>query len=174
MGTVTSGELVSMRSWNIHRVPTVQPSSTSPIRSESGTRTSVRNSWQNSFEPLSISIRWTSRPGWRMGRMNTVRPRCLGTSQLVLARHRPQSDHQAPVVQIFEPLSTHSSPSLTALVRAAATSEPPLGSDRNCIQISSPFRMAGRCCRFCSSVPRSKRTAAQGEKVGAWIRAGYS
>ncbi len=103
-----------------------------------------------------------------------MRPRCLGTSQLVRARHRPQSDHHAPVVQIFDPLSTHSSPSRTALVRAAATSEPPLGSDRNCIQISSPFRMAGRCRCFCSSVPKSKRTAAHGDKVGAWIRAGYS
>ena len=75
--------------------------------------------------------------------MNTVRPRCLGTSQLVRARHRPQSDHHAPVVQIFEPLSTHSSPSRTAVVRAPATSDPPLGSDSSCIQISSPRRMAG-------------------------------
>ena len=106
--------------------------------------------------------------------MNTVRPRCLGTSQLVRARQRPQSDHHAPVVQIFEPLSTHSSPSRTALVRAPATSEPPLGSERNCIQSSSPFKMAGMCRRFCSSVPKSSRTAAHGERVGAWKRVGNS
>ena len=85
------------------------------------------NSWQNSLEPFSISIRWTSMPGWWIGSMKTVSPRCLGTSQLVRARHSPQSDHQAPVVQIFDPLSTHSSPSRTAVVRAPATSEPPLG-----------------------------------------------
>ena len=51
--------------------------------------------------------------------MNTVSPRCLGTSQFVRARHSPQSAHQAPVVQILEPLSTQSSPSRTALVNAA-------------------------------------------------------
>ena len=57
--------------------------------------------------------------------MNTVRPRCFGTSQFVRARHRPQSAHHAPVVQIFDPLSTHSSPSRTAVVCAPATSDPP-------------------------------------------------
>ncbi len=124
------------------------------------------NSWQNSFEPLSISMRCTSMPGWWILSMNTLSPRCLGTSQFVRARHRPQSDHQAPVVQIFEPFSTHSSPSRTAVVWAPATSEPPLGSERNCIQISSPFRMAGMWASFCSSLPNSRRTAAQGAKVG--------
>ena len=74
----------------------------------------------------------------------TVRPRCLGTSQLVRARQSPQSDHQAPVVHTFDPFNTHSSPSRTAVVSAAATSDPPLGSERNCIQSSSPLRMAGR------------------------------
>ena len=53
-------------------------------------------------------------PGLLIGNMNTVRPRCLGTSQFVRARHSPQSDHQAPVVQTFEPFSIHSSPSRTA------------------------------------------------------------
>ena len=76
-------------SWNIQRVPTVQPSSTSPTRSVSGTRTSVMNSWQNSLEPLIISMRCSSMPGWWIGMMNTVRPRCFGTSQLVRSRHRP-------------------------------------------------------------------------------------
>ena len=75
--------------------------------------------------------------------MNTVRPRCFGTSQFVRARHSPQSDHHAPVVHTFEPLSTHSSPSRTAVVSAPATSEPPLGSERNCIQISSPLQDGG-------------------------------
>ncbi len=62
-GSVTYGELKSIRSWNIHRVPTVHPSSISPNRSVSGTTTSVRNSWQNSSEPFSISMRCTSMPG---------------------------------------------------------------------------------------------------------------
>ena len=51
--------------------------------------------------------------------MNTDRPRCFGTSQFVRARHSPQSDHQAPVVQTFEPLRIHSSPSRTAVVERA-------------------------------------------------------
>ncbi len=106
--------------------------------------------------------------------MNTVRPRCFGTSQLVRARQSPQSDHHAPVVQILEPFSTHSSPSRTALVSAPATSDPPLGSERNCIQIASPLRMGGMWRSFCSSVPKSSSTAAHGEKVGAWIRVGNS
>ena len=37
--------------------------------------------------------------------MNTVRPRCFGTSQFVRARQSPQSDHHAPVVHTFDPLS---------------------------------------------------------------------
>jgi hypothetical protein len=165
---------MAIRSWNIQRTPTVQPWSISPIRSASGTRTSVMNSWQNSRLPLSISMRCTSTPARSIGSMNTVRPRCFGVSQLVRARQSAQSDHQAPVVQIFEPLSTHSSPSRTALVSAAATSEPPLGSERSCIQISSPFRMAGRCRSFCSSVPKSSSTAAHGDIVGDCSRDGYS
>lgn len=78
------------------------------------------------------------------------------------------------MVHTFEPFRIHSSPSRTAVVRAPATSEPPLGSDRNCIQISSPFNMAGMWRCFCSSVPKSSRTAAHGVKVGAWRRIGYS
>ena len=106
--------------------------------------------------------------------MKTVSPRCFGTSQFVRARQRPQSDHQAPVVQIFDPLSTHWSPSRTAVVSAAATSDPPLGSDRNCIHSSSPRRIGGRWRCFCSSVPNSRITAAHGTNVGTWIRHGKS
>ena len=169
---VTYGEAWSIRSWNIHRVPTVQPWSTSPIRSLSGTRTSVMNSWQKSLNPLSISIRWISTPSWWSGRMNTDRPRCFGTSQFVRARHRPQSENHAPVVHTFEPFRIHSSPSRTAVINAPATSEPPLGSDSSCIHSSSPRRMAGRWRSFCSSVPNSNSTAAHGANVGAWIRNG--
>ena len=76
------------------------------------------------------------------------------------------------MVHTFEPLITHSSPSRTAVVSAPATSDPPLGSERNCIQISSPFRMAGMCRCFCSSVPNSSSTAAQGVMVGIWMTSG--
>src|SRR4051794_41835356 len=106
--------------------------------------------------------------------MNTDKPRCFCTSQFVRARQRPQSDHQAPVVQTFEPLSTHSSPSRTAVVNAPATSEPPLGSDSNCIQIASPERIGGIRRRFCSSVPKSSSTARHGVIVGTCSPGGCS
>ncbi len=107
------------------------------------------------------------------GTMNTVSPRCFGTSTFVRVRHRPQSDHQAPVVQTFEPFRIHSSPSRTAVVCAPATSDPPLGSDSICIQISSPRRIAGTCWRFCSSVPKSSRIVMHGVIPGTWRRNGY-
>ena len=132
------------------------------------------NSWQNSREPLSISMRWISIPGWWISTMKTLRPRCLGTSQFVRARHRAQSAHQAPVVQIFEPFRTHSSPSRTAVVCAPARSDPPLGSDRNCIQKVSPLRMGGTWRTFCSSVPNSRITAMHGVSVGTCVSAGNS
>ena len=148
-----------MRSWNIQRVPTVQPSFTSPSRSVSGTRRSVRNSSQNSFEPLSISILRTSMPGWWIGNMNTVRPRCFGTSQSVRARHRPQSDHHAPSSTPWSRSSPirrrRESPSCSA----PATSDPPLGSERNCAHSASPRKIGGTSRRFCSSLPKSRMTA---------------
>jgi len=36
--------------------------------------------------------------------MKTVSPRFFGTSQSVRARHSAQSDHHAPVFQIFDSL----------------------------------------------------------------------
>src|SRR5262245_804412 len=112
-------------------------------------------------------------PGWCSSKMNTESPRCLGTSQFVRISARPQSDHHAPVVQILEPLMIHSSPSRTAEVCAPATSEPPDGSERSCIQISSPLKIFGKCSFFCSSVPNSSSTDAHGWKVGTWMRAEY-
>ena len=90
-GPLTYGEPppTALRSWNIQRVPTVQPWSTSPTRSLSGTRRSVMNSWQNSRDPLIISMRCSSMFGWWILMMNTLRPRCLGTSQFVRSRHSP-------------------------------------------------------------------------------------
>jgi hypothetical protein len=113
-------------------------------------------------------------PGLLIGKMNTVRPLCLDTSQLVRAKHMPQSDHHAPVVQVFCPFRIHSSPFCTAVVIAPATSDPQLGSDRNCIHSSSPFKIAGTCLSFCSSVPNSNSTAKHGVNVGTCARDGYS
>jgi hypothetical protein len=71
------------RSWNSRRDATVQPSFSAPSRFSAGITASSKYSWQNSMEPSTILICWISMPLWWMGTMNTDRPRCLGTSQLV-------------------------------------------------------------------------------------------
>ena len=106
--------------------------------------------------------------------MNTVRPRCFGTSQSVRAKHRPQSDHHAPVVQIFEPLSTHSSPSRTAVVCAPGD----VGSAARLGEELHPDLLAlqngGDVRELLFVVPNSRSTVAHGWNVGTWMRAGYS
>jgi len=90
-GTVTYGELCSMRSWNIHRVPTVHPSSTSPMRSLSGTRTSVRKTSLKFALPVIWRRGLGSTPGACMSSTNIVMPLCLGASGFVRAMTMPQS-----------------------------------------------------------------------------------
>ncbi len=70
----------------------------------------------------------TLMPSWSMGTTNMVRPLCLATSVLVRARRKTYWLSWARVVNIFWPLTTHSSPSRTALVAHAATSLPASGS----------------------------------------------
>ena len=165
-----------MRSWNIQRVPTVQPSSTSPMRSVSGTTTSVMNSWQNSCEPLSISMRCTSIPGWWIGqhehgqaRGAWARPSWCGPGT------RPQSDHQAPVVHIFEPLSTH----CVAVAHGGGERAGHVGAAARLGEELHPelLALAGwPGCDAASALRCRTRgcTAAHGEKVGTWSRIGYS
>ena len=75
-----------------------------------------------------VATGWTSIPGVSMGTRNMVRPWCLGTSGSVRVSSRTQSDSWAMVVHIFRPSITHPSPSRTARVVIAATSEPWSGS----------------------------------------------
>ena len=56
-------------------------------------------------------------------------PRCFGASGSVRASMNIQSANCAPVVQIFWPLMTKSSPSRTARVCSEARSEPLPGSE---------------------------------------------
>ena len=60
--------------------------------------------------------------------MKKLKPLCLGTSQSVRAISSAYSDVVAPDVHTFWPLTTHSSPSRTAVVRTAARSDPAPGS----------------------------------------------
>ncbi len=67
-------------------------------------------------------------PGVLSGTRNMVRPLCLGNVGSVRVMRKTYWQYWAPVVKIFWPLMTHSSPSRTARVLAPAMSEPPSGS----------------------------------------------
>ena len=68
-------------------------------------------------------------PGASMGTTKVLSPLCFGVSGSVRAAIQPQLERWAPVVQIFCPLMTKSSPSWTALVWSEARSEPAPGSE---------------------------------------------
>lgn len=69
-----------------------------------------------------------SYPALSVGTRNIDSPLCLGTSGSVRASTNTWLHSWAVLVNIFWPLMTHSSPSRTAVVFAAATSEPESGS----------------------------------------------
>jgi hypothetical protein len=79
-----------------------------------------------------------SMPGRSMGQMKYEIPLCFGTSGSVRATRMPNFDRRAPLVQIFWPLTTHSSPSFTARVARLARSEPAPGSLKSWHHTSSP------------------------------------
>jgi hypothetical protein len=66
----------------------------------------------------------------------------------------------ALVVNIFDPLMIHSSPSRTARVCAPATSEPDSGSLKPSTMMISPRTARGRISRRKSSVPARKMARA--------------
>ena len=59
---------------------TRQPSFSAPTRLAAGTRTSSKNTSQNSEPPDAVRIGRTSIPGASMGQITQVIPRCLGAS----------------------------------------------------------------------------------------------
>ena len=77
-------------------------------------------------------------PGASMGQTKYEMPLCLPTPGSVRAIRMPKRANWASDVQIFWPLTTHSSPSRTARVPSAARSEPAPGSLKSWHHISSP------------------------------------
>ena len=135
------------------------------------------DSWQNSHEPLIISIRCNSTPGCRIFTMNTLEAQVLGHVPVRAQQAQAVIRDHAPVVHTFDPFTAHSSPSRTASSRRcrATSNAPPLARKRNCIQIFSPLSMAGTWRRFCASVPnfeqhgharRSDRSSSTGPTPG--------
>ena len=66
---------------------------------------------------------------YRLGHLAARRPWVVIGSWLVLTRQNIQSAHCAWVVQIFWPVTTYWSPSLSAFVLSAERSEPAPGSE---------------------------------------------
>ena len=71
-------------------------------------------------------------------------PLCFGASGLVRATSIPRSATWPPEVHTFWPLTTHSSPSRTALVWMLARSEPAPGSLNSWHQATSPLAIGRR------------------------------
>ncbi len=87
-------------------------------------------------------------------------PWCFGRSGSVRASRMPKSASSAQVVQTFWPVTTHSSPSRTALVASDARSEPAPGSLNSWHHFSSLRTMGGRKRSRWSSVPWLNSAAA--------------
>jgi hypothetical protein len=66
-----------------------QPSFSAPTRLATGTRTSSRNTSQNSEDPSTVSIGRTSMPGVSRGRISQLIPRCFGASGSVRTSSSP-------------------------------------------------------------------------------------
>ncbi len=75
-------------------------------------------------------------------------PAWAGAPKSVRVMTKHQSAWWAKVVQTFWPVTTHSSPSSTALVLTLARSEPASGSEYPWHHSSVAFRIPGRKRRF--------------------------
>ena len=78
--------------------------------------------------PGSVRTSCNVMPGVSIGTRKNVSPECLATSVFVRVRRKIQSASSATLVNIFWPSMRQPSPSFTARVRAAATSDPESGS----------------------------------------------
>ena len=118
---------------------TVQPPSTGPTTSSSGTNTSLKNTSLNSEPPLVIFSGRTSTPSACMSMAIIVMPSCLGTSGLVRTVAKPMPATWAPEVHTFWPLTSQPPSTRVALVLTPAASEPASGSLNSWHQMTSWF-----------------------------------
>ena len=132
---------------------TVQPPSTGPITSSSGTKTSLKKTSLNSLIPEVMRRGRTSTPSPCMSMTIVVMPSCLGTSGSVRTVARPHAAWWAPLVQTFWPLTSHPPSTLVALVFTPAASEPASGSLNSWHQMTSWFSVGRTQRATWSSVP---------------------
>ena len=136
---------------------TVQPPSTGPTTSASGTNTSSKNTSLKSECPVGIRSGRTVTPGACMSMTIVVMPSCLGASGFVRTVASPRPATCAPLVQTFCPLMSQPPSVRTALVLMPAASEPAPGSLNSWHQLTSR-----------SSAGRTQRCTWSG--VACWIR----
>ena len=122
------GEPRKMRSKPSSALAMPQPWLTAPTRFSSGTRTSLKNTSQNSPCSSRLRIGRTSTPGLSIGTSRKLMPCCALALRSVRASTKIQLASVPMVVQVFWPLITHSPSRNTASVRRLARSEPALGS----------------------------------------------
>jgi hypothetical protein len=88
--------------------------------------------------------------------MNAVMPRCAGKDWFVRASTTQNPPTDPCVMNILLPLSNQSSPSLTAVVRRPALSEPDPGSVSAHAASHSPVHARVRYFCFCASLPTAR------------------
>ena len=87
-------------------------------------RTLSKKTWLNEWAVVMSTIGDIDSPSASIGMMKYEMPLCFGWSGSVRAIRIPNCAWCAPLDQIFEPLTTYSSPSRSALVARFARSEP--------------------------------------------------
>ena len=114
------------RPWPIQRMASSKPRPSSPRIAECGTRTSWKLREAGPHCPM-VGISAEVQPRSRSTRKQ-VTPPSAPRSLSVTANTMQKSAMSPPVMKVFSPLITHSSPSRTAEVRMLRASEPAPGS----------------------------------------------
>ena len=134
-----------------------KPRPSSPSRLPTGTRASwnVSGCVSEAFQPTLSYAGSTVNPGVPCGTM-IVEMRLRPFSSPVTAVTVTKRVMSVPelVMNCFEPLITHSSPSRRAVVRVAPASEPASGSVSPNAASARPASRSGSSSAFCSSVPK--------------------
>ncbi len=139
---------------------TCQPPFSGPKRFSAGTRTFSRKRSFSSASPLAMGMGRTESPGLSIGTSRQLRPLCRSSGAPVRTRSAQCVANCAQLIQRLRPLTTNPSPTRSARVATFVRSEPASGSDQPWHQISAPSRIAGRCVRFCASLPQRARQGA--------------
>src|SRR6218665_48280 len=149
------------RSWANFCLREAKPWFSWPRRLATGTRRLSKNSSAVSAAgwPTLSSLRPRRKPARSASTIIRLTPLAPAAGE-VLHTSKTMSQFKPLLMKILLPSMTYSSPSRTAVVRIALTSEPPPGSVMATARICSPRQMPGSHFCFCASVPRRTREGA--------------